>query len=304
MGGNDPLARADELPRHKVHVDGFFMDETEVTNEEFARFVDATGYVTTAEKKPDWEELKQQLPPGTPKPDDSMLVPASLVFTPPTHPVRLDDIAQWWSWIPGANWKHPHGPESSIDGHERDAVVHVSWDDAVAFTKWAGKRLPTEAEWEWAARGGLVDRTHPWGDEPIESGEVGQPRANVWQGHFPDENTLRDGFFGVAPVRSFAPNGYGLFDMAGNVWEWCSDWYRADYYAQLDRPSGVTNPDGPADSLDPQEPHTPKRVHRGGSFLCHEVYCASYRVSARMKSSPDSGLGHCGFRCVKPGSGR
>lgn len=301
MGGNDPLARADELPRHKVRVDAFWMDETEVTNAQYEAFVVATGFVTTAEKKPDWAELQQQLPPGTPKPDESIFVPGSLVFTPPDHPVRLDDVSGWWSWMPGASWKHPAGPSSSIAGRDDDAVVQVSWDDAVAYAAWAGKRLPTEAQWEWAARGGLVDRVHPWGDEPIDAGA---PKANAWQGHFPDQNTLRDGFYGVAPVRSFAPNGYGLFDMAGNVWEWCTDWYRADYYAQVNRPGAIENPPGPTESFDPQEPHTPKRVHRGGSFLCHEVYCASYRVSARMKSSPDSGLGHCGFRCVKSGAER
>lgn len=296
MGGNDPRARTDEFPRHRVQVDGFFMDETEVTNAQFAAFVAATQYVTTAERAPDWEELKKQLPPNTPRPPDDVLVPASLVFNAPAQPVRLDDVSLWWSWTPGANWRRPSGPSSSIEGRDADPVVHVSWDDAIAYAQWADKRLPTEAEWEWAARGGLVDRTYTWGDEPIE---VGAPKANTWQGHFPDVNTERDGFYGIAPVRSFAANGYGLFDMAGNVWEWCSDWYRADYYAQVNRPDGVRNPTGPTSSLDPDEPLTPKRVHRGGSFLCHESYCASYRVSARMKSSPDSGLAHCGFRCVR-----
>lgn len=214
MGADNKQAAADEYPKHKVVVDGFWMDATEVTNIQFAKFVKATGYITTAEHKPDWNELKKQVPPGTPKPDDSDLVAASLVFSPPTQPVDLNDYTQWWTWKKGASWKHPHGPGSNIKGKDNYPVVHISWFDAVAYCKWAGKRLPTEAEWEWAARGGLQNKLYPWGDEPIDEGK---PKANTWQGHFPDQNTLRDKFYGLAPVASFAPNGYGLYDMAGNV---------------------------------------------------------------------------------------
>jgi formylglycine-generating enzyme len=295
MGAADKEGRADEYPQHAVHVDGFWMDATEVTNAMYQKFVNATGYITTAERTPDWEELKKQLPPGTPKPADSVLVAASLVFMPPANAIQLHDVSQWWQWVKGADWKHPQGPRSSIRGKEDLPVVHVSWDDAMAYAKWAGKRLPTEAEWEWAARAGLTNQPYTWGNESVDKGK---PKANIWQGHFPDRNLLTDGFARVAPVRSFAANAYGLYDMAGNVWEWCSDWYRSDYYTETNGKK-LTNPAGPASSYDPDEPTVPKRVVRGGSFLCHASYCASYRVSARMKTSPDTGLEHTGFRCVK-----
>ncbi|MDR3712271.1 MAG: formylglycine-generating enzyme family protein [Puia sp.] len=295
MGAADREGRPDEYPRHHVRVDAFLMDATEVTNAQFRKFVEATGYITTAEKKPDWEELKKQLPPGTPKPPDSLLVASSLVFTPPGNPVEdLRDVGQWWSWVKGADWKHPQGPGSTIKGKDNYPVVQVSWDDANAYAKWAGKRLPTEAEWEFAARGGLVGQPYTWGSEPIDEGK---PKANTWQGHFPDKNLATDGYDRAAPVASFPPNPYGLSDMAGNVWEWCSDWYDANYYKEL-AGSLAVNPRGPSKSYDPDEPATPKHTVRGGSFLCYASYCASYRVSARMKTSPDTGLEHTGFRCV------
>jgi len=296
MGGNNDQASPDEYPRHKVSVDGFWMDETEVTNRQFAEFVKATGYITTAEQKPDWEELKKDLPPGTPKPDESLLVPASMVFLPSEGPVNLNDYGQWWVWKEGANWRHPHGPGSDITGMEEYPVVHISWYDALAYCKWAGKRLPTEAEWEWAARGGLTDNIFPWGNEAVNDGA---PKTNSWDGTFPYENTNRDGYFYTAPVRSFKPNGYGLYNMAGNVWEWCSDWYRADYYKMVNLTEGIANPQGPSDSFDPDEPFAHKKTIRGGSFLCNDGYCSGYRVSRRMKTTPDSGMEHLGFRCVR-----
>lgn len=295
LGATDNEGRPDEYPQHPVEVDGFWMDETEVTNAQFKKFVDATGYVTTAERDVDWEELKKQLPPGTPKPADSLLVAASLVFISPAGPVSMDDASQWWRWKKGANWRQPQGPGSSIKGKEAFPVVHVSWEDAQAYCKWAGKRLPTEAEWEVAARGGKEDVTYPWGTEKVEASK---PKANTWQGVFPVQNTAWDGYTGAAPVKTFAPNSYGLYDMAGNVWEWCSDWYDANYYKTL--ANGVTeNPQGPASSYDPDDPYTPKRSLRGGSFLCNDSYCSGYRVARRMKSSPDTGLEHTGFRCVR-----
>jgi formylglycine-generating enzyme required for sulfatase activity len=292
----DPHARPDESPRHKVSVDAFSMDETEVTNAQFRKFVEATKYVTTAERKPDWEELKKQLPPGTPKPPDDVLVAGSIVFAPPAGPVPLDNAAAWWAFVPGASWRTPLGPGSSIDGKDDHPVVQISWDDATAYAKWAAKRLPTEAEWEWAARGGLTDQIYAWGAEDVAKGK---PKANTFEGRFPDRDEGADGFKGIAPVKRFAPNGYGLYDMAGNVWEWCSDWYRHDYYAECAKANVTRNPTGPKDSFDPEEPTVPKRVQRGGSFLCHDSYCASYRASARMKTSPDTGLSHSGFRCVR-----
>jgi formylglycine-generating enzyme required for sulfatase activity len=294
MGATDSEGRPDEYPQHTVKVSGFWIDATEVTNAQFAEFVEATGYVTTAERAPDWEELKQQLPPGTPKPHDSLLVAASLVFTPPVQQVPLHNPGQWWSWKKGASWRHPQGPGSSIEGKESYPVVQVSWDDAMAYAAWAGKRLPTEAEWEYAARGGIKSQLYPWGNEDVEQS---QPKANTWQGTFPNYNTGWDAYKGLAPVKSFSANKYGLYDMAGNVWEWCSDWYAADYYKTL--AAGVSeNPAGPARSDDPQEPNVPKRTVRGGSFMCHSSYCKGYRVTSRMKSSADTGLENTGFRCV------
>lgn len=294
MGCADKTGRPDEYPLHTVKVDGFWMDETEVTNKQFKLFVDATGYITTAERQTEWEVLKKQLPPGAIKPADSNFQPSSLVFFQPINKVNLDDPSQWWKWTRGANWKHPQGPSSTIEGKENHPVVQVSWEDAMAYAAWAGKRLPTEAEWEFAARGGKEKKPFSWGEESIT---VSQPKANTWQGTFPIENTGWDGFIGLAPVKSFAPNGFGLYDMAGNVWEWCSDWYQSDYY-QFQSSIISTNPKGPVKGFDPDEPMVPKKVVRGGSFLCDVSYCCSYRVSARMKTSPDTGLEHTGFRCV------
>jgi formylglycine-generating enzyme len=295
MGGDNKQASPDEYPKHKVQVSSFFMDITEVTNAQFKKFVDATGYITTAERKPDWEELKKTVPPGTTKPSEEMLQAASLVFKQSSAPVNLNDYTQWWSWVPGASWKHPEGPSSTISGKENYPVVQVSWDDAMAYCKWVGKRLPTEAEWEFAARGGLTNNIYPWGNEHVN---IGTPKANSWEGKFPYLNEQKDGFIKYAPVKNYTCNQYGLFDMAGNVWEWCSDWYNNNYYQSLQNTTTV-NPKGPEKSYDPDEPHTPKRSLRGGSYLCNDSYCSGYRVARRMKSSPDTGLEHTGFRCVR-----
>lgn len=276
MGSEFPGAPKLEQPTHSVRVDGFWMDENEVTNRQFRLFVDATGYVTTAEKPP-----KDGVAPG------------SLVFTPPSVPVPLDDPTKWWKWTSGACWNHPEGPDSNLDGRDDHPVVQVSWDDAVAYAKWAGKRLPTEAEWEFAARGGLAGKKYTWGDDPpIDDAKL----ANIWHGDFPHRNTKNDGYERTAPVKSFPPNGYGLYDMAGNVWEWCADWYRPDAYTLLSSPA--VNPQGPAVAWDPREQGSIKRVTRGGSFLCHITYCESYRPGARRGTDYDTGMSHIGFRCV------
>ncbi len=296
MGSSGPHAWPDEQPVHPVQVEGFWIDATEVTNAQFRRFVEATGYVTTAERAPTAEDILAQSPPGTPPPPASSLVPGSLVFTPPAHPVPLDDVSQWWTWTPGANWQHPEGPESDLTGREEHPVVQVSWDDAIAYAQWADKRLPTEAEWEFAARGGLDGAPYVWGSDPPSET---RPQANLWTGTFPHHNTARDNYLRTAPVKSFEPNGYGLHDMAGNVWEWCSDWYDREAYMKRSRSSATINPQGPQASYDPQRPFMSQRSQRGGSFLCNDSYCSRYRPGARHGCTPDTGMSHVGFRCVR-----
>lgn len=295
MGTSGEQAQRNEQPAHAVRISGFFMDETEVTNASFRAFVDATGYVTVAEKKPDWDEMKKTLLPGTPKPDEALLVPGALAFVPPNSAVPLDNVGGWWRWTVGACWKSPEGPGSNLDGRDDHPVVQLAWEDAVAYATWAGKRLPTEAEWEYAARGGLAGKRFCWGDEAPTDTEG--RKANIWQGDFPHRNAKADGYDRTAPVKSYAPNGFGLYDMAGNVWEWCGDWYRADAYAG--RANVQLDPTGPTTFWDPSEPLVPKRVTRGGSFLCHVTYCESYRPAARRGTAVDTGMSHLGFRCVK-----
>jgi sulfatase modifying factor 1 len=282
-------ATEDSRPVHRVYVDGFWMDKTDVTNAEFARFVAATHYITVAERKPKAEDF-----PGAP-PEN--LVAGAVVFAPPPGAVPLDDELQWWSYVKGANWRHPAGPNSDIKGKENYPVVSVAYEDALAYAKWAGKRLPTEAEWEFAARGGLTGKPFVWGDTFKPGGKF---MANTFQGHFPNKNTDDDGFITASPVTTFPPNGYGLYDMAGNVWQWVSDWYRPDYYKQLATAGSVSrNPTGPGNSMDPAEPGVPKRVMRGGSFLCTDQYCSRYMVGTRGKGEVSTGTNHLGFRCVK-----
>ena len=287
MGSDDPQF-PDAAPRHQVRLDAFWIDKTTVTNEQFAAFIAATGYVTVAEKPLDPKQF-----PGVPA---EQLVPGSVVFTAPDGPVDLRNPANWWRVIAGADWRHPEGPSSSIKGRETHPVVQVAYSDAATYAAWAGKRLPTEAEFEYAARGGLDRKVYAWGDEFKPDGRF---QANTFQGHFPDHNTAEDGFAGTAPVGSFPANGYGLSDMAGNVWQWCSDWYRPNTYAaEAANGAIVVNPTGPADSLDPDEPGIKKRVQRGGSFLCTDQYCTRYIVGSRGKGDVDTGTNHIGFRCV------
>ena len=274
----------DALPLHHVQVNDFLMDEHEVTNAQFAKFVEATHYVTIAERPLDPKDF-----PGVPK---SKLVAGSAVFTPTKNAVSLDNPLQWWKYVAGANWRHPSGPNSNITGHENDPVVQVCYLDAVAYAKWAGKRLPTEAEWEYAARAGKQYKNYYWGTEQKPKGKWA---ANIFQGNFPYNNTHEDGYNNVAPVKSFAPNDFGLYDMEGNVWEWCSDFYKPDYY----KISPENNPQGPSSSYDPDEPGAVKRVQRGGSFMCSDQYCARYKAGSRGKGEISSASNNLGFRCVK-----
>jgi formylglycine-generating enzyme required for sulfatase activity len=310
----------DAKPVHKVYVDGFWMDCTEVTNAQFAKFIQATGYVTVVERMPDRKKFPHFDPamygfqpeyvaalafaPGQPPLTGlpwgglyhapGTLKPFSLVFQMPTKTIDPFKAppSEWWRPVAGACWKHPEGPGSDLKGRENHPVVHICFEDAQAYAKWAGKRLPTEAEWELAARGGLDRKPYTWGDvlQP-----KGKPMANTWQGKFPSQNTLEDGYAGTAPVGSYPPNGFGLSDMAGNVWEWCADWYQPRYLTAFPE----RNPQGPATSNDPTEPGVPKRVQRGGSFLCCDNYCVRYMVGGRGKGDVESTANHIGFRCVK-----
>jgi len=293
---NDKIAMNHEKPAIDVMVDGFFMDATEVTNAQFTDFVKATGYVTVAEKGIDWNELKKQVPADTEKPHDSILQPGSLTFKKSKSSVpNLYDFSQWWNWTIGADWKHPNGPKSNIKGKDNYPVVHVSYEDALAYCEWANRRLPTEAEWELASRAGSYGTIYNWGNDV----SVLKEKANTWEGEFPVENTKADGFELRAPVKSYPPNAYGLYDMAGNVWEWTSDWYNANYYKETKSKNTVlVNPSGAESPFTPNNQLAKERVIKGGSFLCSESYCASYRVSARMGSTMDSSLEHTGFRTV------
>ena len=284
-----PGLTTDALPVHRVYVDGFWMDRTEVTNDEFAAFVEATGYVTVAERTPTREDF-----PGAP---EENLVAGSIVFTPTAERVPLDNHYQWWRYQHGASWRHPLGPGSSIDRLGGYPVVQIAHEDAVAYATWAGKRLPTEAEWEFAARGGDAGKLFAWGDS-LRPG--GRWMANIFQGVFPVHDDGADGYAGIAPVAKFPPNGYGLFDMAGNVWVWVSDWYRADTYASDAMANAVArNPQGPVSSFDASEPGDLKKVHRGGSFLCTDQYCTRYMIGTRGKGEVSTGTNHLGFRCVR-----
>lgn len=284
-GGNQSMN--DARPVHRVYVDGFFMDETEVTNAEFAAFINASRYVTVAERKPTKEEF-----PDAP---EENLVAGSVVFTP-TQAADLNNHYQWWNYVHGANWRHPLGPESDLRGKENYPVVHIAWEDAAAYAKWAGKRLPTEAEWEFAARGGNPGDLYPWGNQFKPDGKW---MANIYQGQFPAHDEGKDGFVGVAPVKQFPANPYGLYDISGNVWEWCADWYRPDYYQKLSVEGIAHNPKGPDSSFDPSEPGERKKIQRGGSFLCTDQYCTRYMVGTRGKGEFRSASNHVGFRCVK-----
>ncbi len=286
--GCDTCDMPDASPAHLVTVDGFWMDSAPITNAQFEKFVKATGYKTVAERKPDPKDF-----PGA---SAEMLVPGCAVFTPPSQDIPLNNPYAWWRYVPGASWKNPEGPGSSIKGREDHPSVHMAWEDAVAYAKWAGKRLPTEAEFEFAARGGLDRKYYAWGNE-LKPG--GKWMSNIHQGDFPSKNTSEDGYVGTSPVTAFPPNNFGLYDVAGNVWQWCDDWYRPDYFQKLAAQGVVKNPKGPDDSFDPQEPGVPKRVQKSGSFLCSDQYCARYLVGSRGKGAVDSGASNVGFRTVK-----
>ena len=284
----------EEAPAHKVSVGAFLMDMHTVTNREFKKFVDDTGYVTSAERPADPKDY-----PGA-KPE--LLVPSSVVFRKSSGPVDLRDHMNWWSYVAGADWKHPRGPGSSLQGLWDHPVVHVAFEDAQAYATWAGKELPTEAEWEFAARGGLDRAEFCWGDEYMPGGK---PMTNNWQGEFPWQNLLEDGYEWTAPVGSFAPNGYGLHDMAGNVWQWTTDWYQEHGKLESRPCCTLANPrggerDGSFDARTP-DVRIPRRVMKGGSYLCAPNYCRRYRPAARMAQPVDTSTCHLGFRCIVRG---
>lgn len=291
MGNNH--GPPDEAPRHAVALDGFWIDTTEVTNAQFKTFVDATGYVTLPEKKPELRSLREGSDIEKLSILEEMNQPGSICSLPISSRDEIDERGaySWWQYLPGANWRHPEGPDSTISDRLHHPVVHLSWLDVQEFCKWANKKLPTEAQWEYAARGGHDGRVYPWGNTRKPNGEWLQ---NIWQGEFPVKDTGEDGHTSTAPVGSFTPNDFGLYDMSGNVWEWCSDYYHPDYYFN----STIHNPAGPTESWDPQEPDIIKRVQRGGSFMCSDQYCIGYRVAARMKGEVDTGAFHTGFRTI------
>ena len=298
MGNTSSKALPNEMPSHKVELQGFWMDKTHVTNRQFSEFVHATGYVTTAEKTPDWQSLQAQLPVGTPRPDSSVLIPGASVFVGTRQPVSLRDYMQWWRYVGGANWRHPSGPNSSIEGKDDHPVVQVSYEDAQAYARWIGKRLPTEAEWEYAARGGLNQQRYAWGTLAEPNGNV---MASIWKSRTASFPQAQPKILpGTEPVANYEPNGYGLFDMAGNAWQWAADWYRYDAFSIQARMQNISNPQGPSNSFDPDglRSDAPKRVIRGGSFLCNEDYCEGYRVSARQGQDPWSASNNVGFRLV------
>ncbi len=291
----DKYAMPREKPGHTVKVDGFYIDTHEVTNKQFKAFVDDTGYKTVAERPILWEEIKKQVPPGTPKPHDSLLQPGSLIFNKAVQgKVSMNNYAQWWTWKIGANWRHPQGPESSIEGKDDYPVVHVTYEDAVAYCEWANRRLPTEAEWEAAAQGENSDAIFTWGNDA----DVLFEKANTWQGQFPVLNEARDGYEFISPIKSFEPNSYGIYDMLGNVWEITNDLFDVEYYKKIKNDVVLENPKGSDISYNPNNPLQKEHVIKGGSFLCHASYCASYRISAKMGQTFDSSSDHTGFRTV------
>ena len=291
----DKYAMAREKPVHKVTVDGFYIDVTEVTNKQYRKFVDATNYTTIAERKIDWEEMKKLLPPNTSKPHDSILQPGSLIFNKNVNAViDMNNYGQWWSWKIGADWKHPEGPNSTIDGKDNFPVVHVALEDILAYCKWSNRRLPTEAEWEAAAQGTNANTIFTWGNDAT----ILDGNANTWQGVFPTKNESKDGFEFIAPVKSYAANSIDLYDMTGNVWELTSDLFNVNYYKTIDTSKSLLNPKGAEKSFSPSNLYQIEHVMKGGSFLCHASYCASFRISAKMGVAIDSGSDHMGFRTV------
>ena len=281
----------EEKPPHRVRVDGFWIDATPVTNREFSRFVSETDYVTFAEIAPDPKDYPGILP--------DMLKPGSMVFSPPNHPVDLRNYANWWAFVIGADWRHPYGPHSSLEGIEDHPAVHISYQDAEAYAAWAGKALPSEAEWEYAARGGVEGKEFAWGDELVPQG---RHMANIWQGQFPWQNLAEDGYTRTSPVGAYPANPFGLHDMIGNVWEWTTDWYAEQHAAQKSccvpaNPRGVPE----SESYDPRQPQfrIPRKVVKGGSHLCAPSYCRRYRPAARHAQPIDTAMSHVGFRCIR-----